>query len=73
MTILKKLLGLVWMLLGLLLFFGLPYGAFRKLSASTAGTEDFVFWIVIAVISLPISAGFVLFGRYAWQGEYGNE
>ncbi|MGA0557997.1 DUF6814 family protein [Larkinella sp. VNQ87] len=70
MNQLKKLLGLVWMLVGLALLIGLPYQTIRQLSSETASTEDFVFWLVIVVIFLPITLGLALFGRYAWQGEY---
>ncbi|WP_128544128.1 DUF6814 family protein [Larkinella soli] len=70
MNAIKKTLGLVWMLLGLALMVGLPYQAATRLTSPTANTEDFVFWLVIVVIFLPITAGLILFGRYAWLGEY---
>ena len=70
MNALKKLLGLVWMLAGIALTLGLPYQTIRKLLSETATAEDYVFWLVIVVIFLPITIGLALFGRYAWQGEY---
>ncbi|GAB3256844.1 hypothetical protein GCM10027347_18910 [Larkinella harenae] len=70
MNSLKKVLGLVWLLAGVALIIGLPYLTIQKLSSETANTEDYVFWLVIVVIFLPITAGLALFGRYAWQGEY---
>ncbi|MFC5408986.1 DUF6814 family protein [Larkinella bovis] len=70
MNALKKTLGLVWMLAGIALMVGLPYETIQKLTSETASTEDFVFWLVIVVIFLPITIGLALFGRYAWQGEY---
>lgn len=70
MNALKKMLGLVWMLAGIALTLGLPYETIRKLSSATATAEDYVFWLVIVVIFLPITIGLALFGRYAWQGEY---
>ncbi|WP_460673987.1 DUF6814 family protein [Larkinella ripae] len=73
MNPLKKTLGLVWMLTGMALLLGLPYLTIQKLSSETASTEDYVFWLVIVVIFLPITAGLALFGRYAWQGEYDKE
>lgn len=70
MNALKKLLGLVWMLTGIALMLGLPYQTIQKLTSDSASAEDYVFWLVIMVIFLPIAAGLVLFGRYAWAGEY---
>ncbi|GAB3919372.1 DUF6814 family protein [Larkinella terrae] len=70
MNALKKILGLVWMLAGLALMVGLPYETIKKLTSDTASAEDYVFWLVIVVIFLPITAGLILFGRYAWAGEY---
>jgi hypothetical protein len=70
MNLLKKILGLVLMLAGLALMIGLPYQTIRKLTSETASAEDYVFWLVIVVIFLPITAGLALFGRYAWEGEY---
>ena len=70
MNAIKKILGLLWMLLGASLVAGLPYSAFLRLSANSAKTEDYVFWLVIVVIFLPITVGLGLFGWYAWQGEY---
>lgn len=72
MNSLKKIIGLVCILAGLALLIGLPYLTIQKLTSETANTEDFVFWLVIVVIFLPITAGLALFGRYAWEGEYND-
>ena len=67
---LKKLLGVVWALAGIGLGLYMPYQAIVKLTAPTASAEDFVFWIVIVTIFIPIVIGFILFGYYAVKGEY---
>jgi hypothetical protein len=69
---LKKILGVVWMLSGIALAAYMPFQAITKLSAPTATTEDFVFWIVVVTIFIPIIIGFILFGYYAVKGEYAD-
>ena len=69
MNHLKKNLGLVWMLLG-------PVGILYL--ASTAHAEiakkpvidTRIQWTVFIVVFIPISVGLMLFGWYAWKGEY---
>jgi len=50
----------------------LPYFAMDRLSSPDASQEDYVFWIVIVTIFIPIIIGFVLFGYYAFKGEYND-
>lgn len=52
------------------LAFRLPYSAVQKLIFNQASQEDYVFWIVIVTIFIPIILGFFLFGFYAFKGEY---
>lgn len=70
MNTLKKYLGIVWILAGLALGLFLLYKATMVLSSAGPKAEDLVFWIVILLIFVPIVLGFVLFGYYAWRGEY---
>lgn len=67
---LKKLLGIVWIMLALLtayfcIFqFGLP-------KINTGHQEDLVFGIIILFILTPIiSIGLATFGYFAWKGEF---
>ena len=70
MNALKRLFGVIWMLGGLALAVYMPYQAIAKLTTPTASAEDFVFWIVVVTIFIPIIIGFILFGYYAVKGEY---
>lgn len=72
MDALKRFFGLVWILAGVALALYLPYQAITKLNSVQATQEDYVFWIVILVIFIPIIIGFILFGYYAAKGEYGQ-
>ncbi|MGX5689859.1 DUF6814 family protein [Arcticibacter tournemirensis] len=71
MNTLKKYLGIIWVCGGVLLAIFLSYKALAVLSSGVATAEDYVFWSVIIVIFIPIIVGFILFGYYAWKGEYG--
>lgn len=66
----KRGFGVVWMLLGLaaaylgILELGLP-------KIYSGKQDDLIFGIIMmAVITPIISGGLLLFGKYAWQGEY---
>lgn len=68
---LKKILGLVWLILGPACVYFLLDGAFTHIDAE--GTHDInnpLVWIIIIGIFTPIAIGLMIFGWYAWKGEY---
>ena len=72
MDSIKRILGLIWMLAGAGLAVFLPFKAITALSTAKASSEDYVFWIVIVAIFIPIVVGFILFGYYSLKGEYNS-
>ncbi|OYW82289.1 MAG: hypothetical protein B7Y37_05875 [Sphingobacteriia bacterium 28-36-52] len=70
MNIIKKVLGIVWLALGLAVtYYGLTILGIPKLISGKQ--DDLVFGIIICFILLPIVVGGLLvFGKYALQGEY---
>ncbi len=70
MNIIKKVLGIVWLALGLAVaYYGLTILGIPKLTSGKQ--DDLVFGIIICFILLPIVVGGLLvFGKYALQGEY---
>ena len=70
MNAIKKILGIVWIILGLLVgYLGVTILGLPKLSSGKQ--EDLVFGIIILFILTPIIVyGLVKFGWYALQGEY---
>lgn len=73
MNNLKKILGLVWMLLGPVIMIFLIHQAYEKIGLAAAGiakTNTTLQWSIIILIFIPIAAGLVIFGKYAWNGEY---
>lgn len=73
MDSLRKVFGFIWMLGAIALAIALPYFAINRLRSAEASQEDYVFWIVIVTIFIPIIVGFILFGFYAFKGEYNNK
>lgn len=70
MNIIKKLLGIVWVVLAIAVaYYGYTILGLPKLS--TGKQDDLVFGIIICFILLPIvCGGLATFGIYALQGEY---
>jgi len=67
----KRILGMVWMLLGPAVIYILVSGAISNIDP--AGKKDInnpVIWIIIIAIFTPIAIGLMIFGWYAFKGEY---
>jgi hypothetical protein len=73
MNLIKRILGIVWILLALAVaWFGLTVLGIPKLASGKQ--EDLVFGIIICFILLPVVAGgLFIFGKYSLQGEYDQE
>ena len=70
MNAVRKVLGLVWIALGIAVaYYGLTVMGLPKLTSGKQ--DDLVFGIIICFILLPIVVGgLLIFGVYALQGEY---
>ena len=71
MTAFKRYLGLLLLILAPLVIFALVDGALNNIDA--AGKKDInnpVIWIIIIAIFTPIAIGLMIFGWYAFRGEY---
>jgi len=70
---LKKILGIVWILLALVVgYFGITEMGIPKLTSGKQ--EDLVFGIIILFILMPIiSGGLAVFGYYALSGDYSKD
>ena len=67
----KRIMGLVWMLIAPVGIFFLVKSAVHNISRG--GTKDInqpVPWIIIISIFTPIAIGLMIFGYYALKGEY---
>lgn len=71
MNVIKKYLGLVWLILAPACIYFLVAGAIKFIDP--AGTKDInnpVIWIIIIGIFTPIALGLMIFGWYALKGEF---
>jgi Ni/Fe-hydrogenase subunit HybB-like protein len=71
MKIVKRIIGLLCMVLGPLLVIALVTSAIQNIDlAGTADINKPIPWVIIIFIFTPIAVGLTLFGWYAWKGEY---
>lgn len=73
MNALKKILGIIWIVLGPTVVIFMFIQAWDKVSKSPAGIAQIntaLQWGIILLIFIPIAIGLVIFGRYALSGEY---
>ena len=69
MNHLKKWLGLIWMLAGPLAIFFLARTAWHEIEKKPV-IDTKIQWGVFVAVFIPIAIGFVVFGYFAWKGEY---
>jgi F0F1-type ATP synthase membrane subunit c/vacuolar-type H+-ATPase subunit K len=72
MDSLKKILGVVWALLGPAIIIGMIWRAATELGQVKPEKvqETYIFWIIVIAIFVPIALGLMLFGIYALRDEY---
>ena len=67
----KKILGLIWMITGPVLFIMLLISAINNINSEVKGDiSNPIPWIIILAIFLPIAVGLSIFGWYAFKGDY---
>lgn len=87
MNQLKRILGIVWIIMGPAAILFLIWQAYEKVGLANAKVTEalteaakeaakgvalntFLQWAIIIAVFVPIAFGFVIFGKYALQGEY---
>jgi hypothetical protein len=69
MNIIKRFAGIIWIAIAPIAIFFLIKTALAEMTKKPdVGTQ--VQWIVFVLIFLPIAIGLMLFGWYAFKGEY---
>ncbi len=70
MDLLKKILGILWIVVALVVgYFGITVMGIPKIASGKQ--EDLVFGIIILFVLMPIiSGGMAIFGYYSLKGEY---
>ncbi|MBX9733875.1 MAG: hypothetical protein K2X37_07415 [Chitinophagaceae bacterium] len=69
MNLIKKLLGVVWMILAPALLFFLIQLGLHQISIKP-GIDTTIQWTIFIGIFLPIAVGLFIFGYYALKDEY---
>lgn len=72
MNTIKRILGVLWMVLAPLIVVFLAWQASDKISLATEATKANVTlqWVIILFIFLPICIGLLIFGFYSFKGYY---
>jgi hypothetical protein len=69
MNVIKKWLGVVWMLLGPVAIYYMIKTAAAEITKKPV-IDTKIQWAVFIIVFLPIAIGLVLFGWYAFKNEY---
>lgn len=72
----KRFLGIVWLLMGPVAIIFLCQQAMEKIGNTVNETERLntaLQWIIILLIFIPVCAGLVIFGWYAWKELYDED
>ena len=69
MNTIKRIAGILWIILGPLAIFYLIKTAAEEIEKKPV-IDTKIQWIVFVVIFIPIAIGFMIFGWYAFKGEY---
>lgn len=70
-NLIKRYFGLLFLLIAPFIIYELVQGAINNIDAT--GKKDInnpVIWIIIIAIFTPVAIGLVIFGWYAYRGEY---
>jgi hypothetical protein len=73
MNAIKKLLGLLWMILAPTAVVMMFQQAGEKINLAAEGvarTNTALQWGIILLIFIPVSIGMIIFGYYSFKGEY---
>lgn len=65
----KRRLGILWMLLGPVAMYFLVKTALGEMEKKPL-IDTYIQWGIFVVVLFPISIGLVIFGYYAWKGDY---
>jgi len=71
MNQIKKLAGIIWLLLGPASIYFIVRAAAHEM-AIEPGIDTVIQWGVVVVIFIPIAIGMSIFGFYAIKGEYNH-
>ncbi len=69
MNQLKRIAGIIWMLLAVVAYAILLQTTLTQINAKPT-TDTIIQWSIFAIIFLPIAIGLIIFGWLAFKGDY---
>ena len=70
MNNIRRLTGIIWMLAAPVMFYFLLSQAMKRIASAGDNANDILQWAIILLIFIPVAIGFIIFGYYAFKGEY---
>lgn len=69
----KKILGILWIIIGIASIALLIYSAATNINTAKGDIGKPLPWLIIILVFTPIAIGLVIFGYYSLKGEYAGE
>lgn len=69
----KRILGILWIVIGMAAVVLLVYSAASNIHTSKGDIGKPIPWIIIISVFTPVSIGLIIFGWYSLKGEYDGE
>ena len=69
----KRVLGILWMLIGFTAITLLVYSAATNINTAKGDIGKPIPWIIIIAVFTPVAIGLIIFGWYSFKGEFDGE
>ena len=69
----KRILGILWIVIGIASIALLIYSATTNINTAKGDIGKPLPWLIIILVFTPIAIGLVIFGYYSLKGEYDGE
>ena len=69
----KRILGILWIIIGIASIALLIYSAATNINTAKGDIGKPLPWLIIIIVFTPIAIGLVIFGYYSLKGEYDGE
>jgi hypothetical protein len=69
----KRILGILWIIIGIASIALLIYSAATNINTAKGDIGKPLPWLIIILVFSPIAIGLVIFGYYSLKGEYDGE
>ena len=73
MNQIKRILGIVWILVGIAAIALMIYSAATNINSAKGDIGKPIPWIIIIAVFTPVAIGLIIFGWYSFKGEYDGE